>query len=158
MSKLNDAQFLFSECLGKLLQEIERRGWKCSVGDVWAVDLRSAIDFLDGVAKHTDFASSTKDVALLIASDLEKRKHSSTSNHYGKLAVDVNLFKPEILNPPMGAPRFEESKHTVWHYCTLTSDHAELGAFWKGLHPACEWGGDWESGDANHYQVNKEKV
>lgn len=61
------------------------------------------------------------------------------SLHTKKLAVDLNLFK--------------DGK-----FLRKTSDHAELGAFWKSLHPLCCWGGDFTRPDGNHYSVTHNGV
>jgi hypothetical protein len=59
--------------------------------------------------------------------------------HPDKLAVDLNLFDP--------------ARPSADQFLELTSDHAELGAFWKELHPLCRWGGDFTSPDGNHYSI-----
>jgi len=58
--------------------------------------------------------------------------HKNNSNHYIKLACDLNLFKD-------GA------------YLTETADHAEFGKYWESLHELCRWGGRF--GDGNHYSL-----
>lgn len=69
--------------------------------------------------------------------------HREGSNHYIKLAGDINLF------------RFGK-------YLTKTSDHAESGKHWEGLHELCRWGGNWDKDthpgepgedDGNHYSL-----
>lgn len=62
------------------------------------------------------------------ASRLDRKGHKEGSFHYKRLAIDLNLFK--------------DGK-----YLEKTSDHAELGKFWKFL--GGTWGGDWD--DGNHY-------
>lgn len=61
-------------------------------------------------------------------------EHKADSLHYDKCAGDLNLFKDGV-------------------YLIAKSDHAQFGAYWKTLHPNCRWGGDFQSGDANHYEV-----
>lgn len=61
--------------------------------------------------------------------------HRPHSNHYQRLAADLNLFKDGV-------------------WLTSTKDHAAFGAYWKKLHPLCRWGGDW--GDGNHYSIEHE--
>jgi len=52
------------------------------------------------------------------------------SLHLSRLAQDLNLFKDGV-------------------YLTETSDHAELGAYWKAM--GGTWGGDFD--DGNHYSL-----
>jgi hypothetical protein len=56
--------------------------------------------------------------------------HKKNSNHYIRLAIDLNLFK--------------DGK-----YLTSTEDHRELGEFWESL-GGC-WGGRFD--DGNHYSI-----
>jgi len=55
------------------------------------------------------------------------------SKHKKRLAIDLNLFR---------------KSGTTWVYCTNTSDHEELGAYWVTLGGI--WGGSWD--DGNHYE------
>lgn len=57
--------------------------------------------------------------------------HKAGSQHYKKLAADINLF----LNGD---------------YLTETSDHQEIGDYWEALDPHNRWGGRYE--DGNHYE------
>lgn len=60
-------------------------------------------------------------------------KGISTSLHIDRLAIDFNLFR--------------DGK-----WLSRTEDHAELGAYWKTLHSAARWGGDFKTRpDGNHY-------
>ena len=58
--------------------------------------------------------------------------HRENSNHYIKLAGDINLFKGG-------------------KFLILTDDHREFGEFWEKLHPLCRWGGRFD--DGNHYSI-----
>lgn len=69
--------------------------------------------------------------------------HRDNSNHYIKLAADLNLFKDG-------------------QYLTRTEQHLESGQKWESRHELCRWGGNWdkdefpmESGeyDGNHYSL-----
>ncbi len=60
-----------------------------------------------------------------------KTGHKDNSQHYKKLAADLNLF--------MGG-----------EYLTETSDHEAGGAYWESLDPKNRWGGRYE--DGNHYE------
>lgn len=58
--------------------------------------------------------------------------HKRNSNHYIKLAQDLNLF--------IGGK-----------YQRSTKAHEKLGTFWKSLDKRCRWGGDFSRKDGNHY-------
>lgn len=58
--------------------------------------------------------------------------HIPNSNHYIRLAIDLNLFK--------------DGK-----YQTDTEAHRPLGEYWESLHPLCRWGGRFR--DGNHYSL-----
>lgn len=57
------------------------------------------------------------------------------SVHCLKLAIDINLFSPDN------------------DYLSDVGSHRPFGTFWKTLHPFCRWGGDFTTGDGNHYSV-----
>jgi hypothetical protein len=59
-------------------------------------------------------------------------EHKKNSQHYLKLAADLNLFKD-------GA------------FLETTDAHKVFGDYWESLHPLCRWGGRW--GDGNHYEL-----
>jgi hypothetical protein len=59
------------------------------------------------------------------------------SLHVDRLAVDFNLFRGD-------------------RYLPQSQDHAELGRFWKTLHPLNRWGGDFKKRDGNHYSMEWE--
>ncbi|MBA7587578.1 hypothetical protein ES708_29609 [subsurface metagenome] len=56
--------------------------------------------------------------------------HKKSSNHYIRLAIDLNLFKDGL-------------------YLTETEDHRELGEFWETI--GGSWGGRYD--DGNHYSL-----
>ena len=58
--------------------------------------------------------------------------HKENSNHYVKLAADLNLFKNG-------------------EYLTETEQHRESGEKWETRHPMCRWGGRFN--DGNHYSM-----
>lgn len=59
---------------------------------------------------------------------------TATSLHIERLAVDINLFKDG-------------------RYITDGEGHAELGRWWKALHPDHRHGGDFSKRDWNHYSL-----
>jgi hypothetical protein len=58
--------------------------------------------------------------------------HIANSNHYIKLAGDINLFKDG-------------------EYLTKTEQHKESGDKWESRHELCRWGGRFN--DGNHYSL-----
>ncbi len=69
--------------------------------------------------------------------------HRKGSNHYKKLAADINLFRDG-------------------RYLSKTSDHLESGEMWESRHELCRWGGNWDKDDhpgepgeddGNHYSL-----
>ena len=58
----------------------------------------------------------------------------SNSLHTQRLAIDLNLF----ING---------------EYQNSLEPYRPLGNYWKTLDPDCVWGGDWKSGDANHFEL-----
>ncbi|MBV6340439.1 M15 family metallopeptidase [Candidatus Magnetobacterium casense] len=69
--------------------------------------------------------------ALHLKSGKSKVKRSQ---HQDRLAVDFNLFKEGV-------------------YLTASEDYAELGMYWKSLHPDNRWGGDFAGfHDGNHFE------
>jgi hypothetical protein len=64
----------------------------------------------------------------------------SNSLHLKRLAVDLNLFLEGV-------------------YQNQSEAYSELGAYWKGLHPLCRWGGDFKTRpDGNHFSLEHEGV
>ena len=59
-------------------------------------------------------------------------RHKDNSNHYIKLAVDINLFKDD-------------------KYLMDTADHKQFGEYWESLDPLCKWGGFFS--DGGHYSL-----
>lgn len=60
--------------------------------------------------------------------------HKENSNHYSRLAIDLNLFQNGI-------------------YLTHSEAHRPLGEYWESLHPLCRWGNRFKSADGNHYSL-----
>ena len=59
--------------------------------------------------------------------------HMKNSLHRERLAQDLNLFIDGT---------YISWFHPAWK---------EIGAYWKGLDPRARWGGDFSSGDLNHF-------
>lgn len=75
------------------------------------------------------YAVRIGDVFAKIRNPLE---HKKDSQHYLKLAADLNLFKDGI-------------------FLDKTEDHTLFGNHWESLHPLCRWGGRFN--DGNHYEL-----
>jgi hypothetical protein len=60
--------------------------------------------------------------------------HMKNSNHYIRLAQDLNLFKEST-------------------YISVSDDYKSLGKYWKSLNPLNRWGGDFKSKDGNHFSM-----
>ena len=58
--------------------------------------------------------------------------HKNNSNHYIRLAIDLNLFKDGV-------------------YLIETKDHTILGEFWESI--GGSWGGRFPNPDGNHYEA-----
>jgi hypothetical protein len=71
---------------------------------------------------------------------VKKAYGSAWSCHKLRLARDRNLF-------------IDIDDDGVRDYITdgLHPAYQDLGRFWKALHPLARWGGDFKSGDANHF-------
>lgn len=68
--------------------------------------------------------------------ELSAKKSYSAANsvHKLRLAVDLNLFV--------------DGKYITDGNC---DEYKLLGDYWKAIHPIARWGGDFKSGDANHF-------
>ena len=60
------------------------------------------------------------------------KAHKVNSNHYIRLAIDLNLFKDG-------------------EYLQDTTAHKPFGEYWESLDPLCRWGGRYK--DGNHYSL-----
>lgn len=65
---------------------------------------------------------------------VKKLYSAAFSVHKKRLAVDLNLIVNEEY--------IKDGNHPVYKL---------LGDYWKELHPLARWGGDFKSGDANHF-------
>lgn len=67
-------------------------------------------------------------------------KGSANSLHPSRLAVDVNLFRDGV-------------------WLARTEDFALLGRYWKSLHKAARWGGDFtKRPDGNHFSFTPDGI
>ena len=90
--------------------------------------------FVSMVALLIQFAYE-KGYELTFGDAWAREGHKEKSNHYIRLAVDLNLFRDG-------------------RYLKETEDHRELGEFWEKMSLKdleCVWGGRW--GDGNHYSI-----
>jgi hypothetical protein len=71
---------------------------------------------------------------LTLGDAMAKTGHKPMSNHYIRLAIDLNLFKDGV-------------------YLTKTEDHLPLGEYWESL--GGSWGGRFKNPDGNHYELSR---
>ena len=69
---------------------------------------------------------------LTLGDAMAKTGHRPNSNHYIRLAIDLNLFKDGV-------------------YLTKTEEHNLLGEYWESM--GGSWGGRFSSPDGNHYSL-----
>ena|SRR5687767_3018285 len=105
--------------------------------------LAQLVLFADGTGKPLAFGEGMD----------RKTTKDPTSDHMKGSLHDVGLGQD--------ADRYEiikdESGMIIkFSWLTRTEDHADLGAFWKTLHPFCKWGGDF--GDGNHYSFSDRSI
>lgn len=136
MASLQKKQAQFSVMFGKLLDFAYTHGYEVTLGDAWAFDLNPVIRYLLDIAKYLPDWQRKKMRPLLTL--LYQHRHKQHSNHYNRLAVDINLFKNG-------------------KYLTRSEDHLALGEFWESM--GGSWGGRFvdEEGnpqpDGNHYSL-----
>jgi len=63
------------------------------------------------------------------------RGHMAASNHYIRLAADLNLFVND------------------GYVITDSVEWQKIGAWWEALHPLCRWGGRFTQADYNHFSL-----
>jgi hypothetical protein len=85
----------------------------------------------------------SKEYRIRFGDIFAREGHRDGSNHYIKLAGDLNLFLDG-------------------DFLTKTSDHLESGLIWEARHELCRWGGNWDKdshpgepgeNDGNHYSL-----
>ena len=103
----SDHQWAFLKDLAELVWFAgECMGWKLTGGELWRVP------------------------------GSDRAKMNPTSQHPKRLAIDLNLFKPNADGRMV--------------YVRATAQHKELGEFWESLSPFNRWGGRFR--DGNHYE------
>lgn len=65
----------------------------------------------------------------------DQHGHMDNSLHYIRLAADINLFVDGV---------WKDEDCPEWQ---------TIGAYWKGLHSLCRWGGDFTEKDLNHFSL-----
>ena len=87
--------------------------------------------FADLISEHIQWLYG-RGYRVRIGDVLAHDRHKDLSNHYIKLAADLNLF-------------FDGK------YLTETENHRESGEKWESRHELCRWGGRFS--DGNHYSL-----
>lgn len=110
MSELLQLQTKFSLLVAELIKSAGDMGYSVTLGEAWR----------------------SPETARAYAAE---GKGISQSLHIDRLAIDLNLFRGDVL-------------------LTGVEDYRELGERWKSLDPLCCWGGDFEHRpDADHFSV-----
>ena len=98
--------------------------------------------FADLISEHIQWLYG-REYSVRIGDVYAHDGHRPNSNHYVKLAADLNLFMDG-------------------EYLMNTSDHLESGLKWETRHELCRWGGNWDKDDhpgepgeddGNHYSL-----
>lgn len=76
-----------------------------------------------------------REAGLQPAKGVDGEKHMPGSLHYLGLADDTSLYDKD------------------GNWLSDTESHRPFGEYWKSLHPACRWGGDFSKPDGNHYSI-----
>lgn len=107
---LGEKQRLFAKYLGQLIVWVYEQGWELTLGEGYVGDTDSKDGDWDG-------------------------PHIKNSNHYRRLAQDLNLF--------IDGKYIADGGHMAW---------LAIGHKWKSYHPGLTvWGGDFS--DANHVSI-----
>ena len=94
-------------------------------------------------AEHLVWLHSLPGVETRLGDVLAHDGHREGSNHYLKLAGDINLF-------------------IDGEFITTTEGHRVSGEKWESRHELCRWGGNWDKddhpgepgeNDGNHYSL-----
>jgi len=115
----------FASAFARLVLYAESLGYEVTHGDTNAVNLH----LLESYIKDHGFIGNLKRKFRHVF-------HSRNSNHYKRLAGDLNLFIDGV-------------------YQTSTEAHRPLGEWWEKQHPKARWGGNFKSPDGNHYELNE---
>jgi len=108
-------QQLVAHDAARLILEAETEGYGVTLGEAW----RSEVE---------DKYNAEHGIGIL------------RSLHSERLAIDLNLFKPDGT------------------YITDGTGHEQLSVFWKSLSPAHRWGGDFPKKDYNHYSLSPDSI
>lgn len=139
MSELGDKQRRFGRDSVKLLEEILRRGYEFTYGEIKRSDEQAEINAIGEHGRAMVATLIRPNFSALASALINNGKNNGVRNsvHQLSLAIDINLFKDG-------------------QYLSLTDDHAQFGAWWEALSPDHRWGGRW--GDGNHYSIEHNGV
>jgi hypothetical protein len=107
-------QFIFSPLVARLILYAYQQGFKITLGEAWRSPETAEI-----------YAQEGKGIA--------------DSNHCNRLAIDLNVFKDDVL-------------------LTDSAQYLELGDFWESLSDPksaikCVWGGTFSKPDGDHFSI-----
>lgn len=133
-SELLKLQWEFTQCLANLYLYMRQNGYEAAGGECKRSDEQAVINSI-GEHGRERVASLVQvefpDLAMALRNN-GKNNGVKLSVHQLKLAQDIDLFKGGS-------------------YLSDAESHRMFGEYWKKLHPAARWGGDFQSKDANHY-------
>lgn len=133
---LGERQRLFVKLLARLIDHAYDAGYELSLGEAYRTDEQAELNAL-GPERRDRLAALIGATEPGLAAKIRNNPRitgARMSLHTERLAIDLNLFRHGI-------------------YLSDALSHRPLGEFWKRLHPLARWGGDFGSGDANHYSI-----
>ena len=124
MGRLRERQSIFAVNTAKLILQAEKWGFEVTLGETYRPTVLAQLN--TGLWKMVNKITG-KEIRFT-------KKGVRNSLHGLKLAIDINLFMDDV-------------------YLSKTEAHTVLGTYWKSLHPANRWGGDFWRKDGNHYEM-----
>lgn len=131
MSDLLTLQIEFGRCLQVLMAKILSEGYGYTMGEGHRTPEQAAINSLpliDRKAIQATLESTYPVLGAAIGGSTSRGIKNSV--HTKKLAQDLSLFKDGV-------------------FCEKAEDYLQFGVYWKTLHPAARYGGDFD--DSDHF-------
>ena len=135
---LGQHQELFALLLPRLLDFIQKSGYRARLRELFRSDEQAEIHALGHagrdrlalmLSEHPEFVQLARALRNNTGNGVRESVHSLG------IAVDIMLFDEDGT------------------FLTDTEDYAFAGDYWKRLHPACRWGGDFRRRDGVHFSL-----